>query len=253
MASYGIDVSHHQRSAAVPWAKIRETSTFCICRTNYGAELRDRHVTTHMRMAREHGFTVGLYMFFRPHHTPEAQFRLFRSVAEEVGCEPGDIVPFVDIEHDPAPKPGNDVQPSWSQPARDLVTMIIEEYSDCGVYISAREFGFLGSPSWVLSRPLWVAHYTAKQAPDTPAGRPARIWQHRVGPYDSTGPGGYFPSADELVLDQNRATLPLPTIRAKLPAAPKPSSWIGEFGLPEDVRDDLAEAKRQDILEKSDK
>jgi GH25 family lysozyme M1 (1,4-beta-N-acetylmuramidase) len=246
----GVDVSHHQQSTLVPWSRIRERSSFCICRSGYGAKLRDRNIGAHMRLAREHGFTVGLYHFFRPIHSPEAQFKLFQSVAEEVGCGPGDIVPFVDIEHDPVPKPGNDVQPSWSQPARDLVTMIIEAYSDCGVYISKREFGFLGEPSWLLGRPLWVAHYR-DGAPETPASRPARIWQHRVGPYDPDGKGGRFPSATELVIDQNRAWEPLPLLKAKLPPIPKLEPGPQEFiGLPDDVYNDIAEQKRKDILDK---
>jgi GH25 family lysozyme M1 (1,4-beta-N-acetylmuramidase) len=253
MELHGIDVSHHNQTSRIPWEKIRETSEFCICRAGYGAKLRDRNVTEHMRAARGHGFVVGLYHFFRPQHTPEAQFQLFKSVADEVGCGPGDIVPFVDIEHDPVPKPGTDVQPSWSQPARDLVAMIIDAYADCGVYITAREWSMLGSPSWVLERPRWVAHYTSG-ALSSPASKPARIWQHRVGPYDPQGPGGYFPNEPGLILDQNRAQSPLPLIHADRPPVAVPPLEPGEqqfTGLPDDLRGAIDEDKRLDIQERN--
>ncbi|HEY3496152.1 MAG TPA: glycoside hydrolase family 25 protein [Polyangiaceae bacterium] len=254
--TYGIDLSHHQRASSVPWATIAQTATFCICRTSYGAELRDCEIANHIHEARLSGLTVGVYHFFRPHHDAAKQFELFRSVVSSVNaCLPGDIVPFVDIEADPVPAPGVAVAPSWSDPARELVERISAEYNGCGVYITAREFGFLGSPAWVLERPLWVAHYR-NGSPATPAGRAAHIHQHRVGPYAPDGPGGVFGGG--LVLDQNRALLPLPLIpslappNAIEPDAPTPRfPWIGppELGLPSDAYDEMSEGRRKHNLE----
>ena len=223
---YGIDVSHHQRASQVPWAEIRETSDFCICRVGYGGGLRDREVERHMRAAREHGYRVGLYQFFRPTQTPDAHFALFQAVAETVGCEPGDIIPWLDIEADPLPKPGVAVSAAWSEPALELVQRIEERFGGCGIYITQREWGHLGRPSWVLERPMWIAHYTQSRAA-TPDDRPAHIHQHRVGPYDPQGPGGYFASKTQLVLDQNRALRPLPLIAGAVAAGPGKPEWSG--------------------------
>jgi hypothetical protein len=260
--TYGIDVSHHQKPHQVPWATIAKTSSFCICRTSYGAQLRDREVGNHMREAHEHGLKVGVYHFFRVIHSAVGQFQLFKSVVEDVGgCQPGDIVPFVDIERDPMPSPGTEVSPSWSAPARDLVERIANEYGACGVYITQREFKMLGSPDWVLQHPLWVAHYT-KGTPASPAGVLPHIHQHRVGPYDPNGPGGYFTNnTNGLVLDQNRALQPLPLLveyspEKTSPAVPTPRNdlptWIGppELGLPSDAWDELSEQRRGHNLEK---
>jgi hypothetical protein len=217
--SYAIDVSHHQRSAAVPWEHIAQTAHYCICRASYGAQLRDREVVDHVRNARRAGFVVGLYVFWRNIHSNADQLALFRAVADSVGYGEGDVVPAVDIEHDPLPKPGRNVSPTWSGPAREFTEQLVELYGDCMVYITQREFGMLGKPAWVLDRPLWVAHYTRAAKPATPANVPAVMWQHRVGPYDPQGPGGYFDERGKLQLDQNRVLRELPRIGAE---APKP-------------------------------
>lgn len=255
--TYGIDLSHHQRSSSVPWATIAQTASFCICRTSYGAELRDREIANHLHEARLSGLAVGVYHFFRPHHDVAKQFEMFRSVVNSVdACLPGDIVPFLDIEKDPVPAPGTEVSPSWSEPARELAERIENEYGACGIYVTAREFRFLGSPAWVLERPLWVAHYHDAD-PDSPGGLTPHIHQHRVGPYVYNGPGGVFKGG--LVLDQNRALLPLPLIPAPPPPvdiepdAPTPRHpWIGqpELGLPSDAWDELSEQRRKHNLEK---
>lgn len=258
--TFGIDVSHHQAARVVPWATIAQTATFCICRSGYGALLRDREVANHMKAARAHGLKVGLYHFFRSIHSVSSQLDLFRSVADQVGCQTGDIVPFVDIEKDPVPASGAEVEPAWSEPARQLVEAIASEVGGCGVYITQREFKMLGSPEWVLQRPIWCAHYT-KGAPDTPANRPVHIHQHRVGLYDPNGPGGYYGSQGGLILDQNRALLPLPLIgeqplptgdAPELPPVTKPDGgWIGDpqLGLPDESYDELAEQRKRDNLE----
>jgi len=217
--SFAIDVSHHQRSSAMPWDQIAHTARYAICRANYGAQLRDREVVNHVRSARRAGFVVGLYIFWRNIHSNADQLNLFRSVADSVGYGEGDIVPALDIEHDPLPKPGRNVSPTWSGPAREFAEQLVELYGDCMVYITQREFGMLGKPAWVLERPLWVAHYTGASKPATPGNAQPVMWQHRVGPYDPQGPGGYFNVAGRLILDQNRVLGELPLIGT---AAPKP-------------------------------
>lgn len=202
---FGIDVSHHQRAASVPWETIAKTSRFAFCRASYGAELRDREVVNHVRNARRAGLLVGLYHFYRPLHDVAPQLDLFRRVADDVGLGEGDIVPALDVEHDPLPKPGHHVSPKWADAIQVFSQTLVDLFGDCYVYITQREFGMLGKPAWLLERPLWVAHYTGAAKPATPGNKPHAIWQHRVGPYDPNGPGGYFEGGGKLQLDQNRA------------------------------------------------
>jgi hypothetical protein len=137
---------------------------------------------------------------------------LLRTVAHQVNLDAGDIVPAIDIELDPLPAPGTEVGPSWSAPCEELTNLVVEAYGDAIIYITKREFELLGSPAWVLQRPLWVAHYTKAQAPATPNNVPAAIWQYRVGPFDPQGQGGYDRQRPEL--DHNRGLTELPLINA---------------------------------------
>lgn len=207
---YGLDLSHHQNPAALDWARFNGVVDFVIARSSYGAKLRDRHCAQHIARARAIGAKVGLYHFFRDIHDVRSQWDLLRSVADQVGITEGDIVPAIDIERDPMPSPGRDVSPQWSSKCQELVNCVVEEFGDCLVYITQREFRMMGSPSWVLERPLWVAHYVNAAKPASPANQAPHIWQHRVARFDPNGPGGHDKAHPEL--DQNRGLKPLPLV-----------------------------------------
>lgn len=210
--AYGIDLSHHQSPAGLPWSQFKGHTDFVYCRASYGAELRDRSTLEHVRRARDIGARIGLYHFFRPLHSVEAQWDLFQSVADAVGLGPGDLVPALDIERDPFPKPGVAVEPSWSAPCKQLADRFAAAYGNVVIYITQREWRQLGEPQWVLERPLWVAHYTAAAQPATPGNVAPIIWQHRVARFVPNGPGGY--DKEHPLLDQNRGLGPIPTIGA---------------------------------------
>lgn len=209
--TYGIDVSHHQKPAALPWDRIAHDSNFCIVRATYGAGLRDRECAEHARRARAVGLRVGLYHFFRPSQPVADQLAAFRSAAQAASYRPGDILPALDVEADPIPKMQH-VSPSWEPDVRAMAAALSADFGGaCLIYITQREFGLLGKPAWLLEHPLWVAHYTGAKKPATPGNRPCLIWQHRVGPYVPNGPGGYDQALPEL--DQNRAFGNLPIVQ----------------------------------------
>lgn len=206
---YGVDLSHHQNPARVPWEQMRGHVDFVICRAAYGAELKDKHVVEHVRRAREIGAKVGLYLFFRPSQAIGTQWDTFREVAGSVGYGEGDIVPALDIEDDPLPT-YTKVDPSWSPFCRDLASRMADAYGGVMLYLSAWEWALLGKPDWPLDYPLWVPDYTAAPAPPTPGGAVPTIWQHRVGPFAPLGPGGYNKLHPDI--DQDRLIRPLPLI-----------------------------------------
>jgi GH25 family lysozyme M1 (1,4-beta-N-acetylmuramidase) len=210
MTTFGIDLSHHQLSASLPWTKYQGKVDFVVCRAAYGGLLRDSEVTSHVQHARAIGAKVGLYQFFRPSQSVDQHWDQLRAVADLVKLAEGDIVPALDIEHDPLPSPGLDVSPTWSPRCEELVSRIVEVFGDALVYISRREWILLGSPTWVLKRPLWVAHYTPAPLPATPDDVPATIWQYRVGPFDPQGAGGFDKLHPDL--DHNRGLRNLPLI-----------------------------------------
>lgn len=205
-----VDVSHHQTPSAVPWERIAERSCLAIVRTSYGT-LRDRQTAQHVQHARDVGLAVSVYAFYRPSQPWRDQLAAMRSQAEAAGYGPGDVWPALDVERDPLPSPGTDVSPAWQSDVRYLLESLEDVYGGAIVYVTQREYGMLGKPEWLLRYPLWVAHFTTKPAPATPANRPWLIWQHRVGPYDPDGPGGYFPGGSPQ-LDQNRVAGDLPLV-----------------------------------------
>lgn len=224
---YGIDVSHHQNPNGVPWAAVGAANGFAICRASYGSALSDRWFLEHVSRARQNRVHVGAYHFFRPSQPWPKQAELFLRQLRAAGFGPGDIIPWIDIEDDPIPK-NQPVTPMWDGACEEFCRAVDREYGQCGVYITRRGWKMLGSPEWVLERPLWVAHYTSAAEPATPGDGIATwtMWQHRVGPFELNGPGGYF--KDHPDLDQNRAKF-LPLIVSALPSAPEPPTDDSEL------------------------
>ena len=208
MITYGIDVSHHQDPDNLPWSTFEGKVDFVIVRATYG-KLSDLSAHDHLRRARDIGAKVGLYHFFRPTQPWLDQLESFTDNIN-MYCRIGDIAPVIDIEKDPFPTPGHPVTSKWDEPCRLFTEHLIDSYGDAIVYITQREWQALGTPQWVLDRPLWVAHYTSNPTPATPNNNTPHIWQHRVAPFQHNGPGGYDKKRPEL--DQNRGLLPLPTI-----------------------------------------
>lgn len=204
---YGIDLSHFQNPDTLPWELYRGKVNFVITRACYGSRL-DERCAEHVRHAREIGAKVGVYAFFRPSQDVDSQFKMLVNALDRAGIVTGDIAPALDIEEDTYPMP-QPVTPAWSAPTEDFVGRIVSLFGDALVYQTQREWHQMGSPAWVLERPLWVAHYV-DHAPATPGDRPATIHQHRVGPFVELGPGGTFPGTPQI--DQNRLLLPLPLI-----------------------------------------
>src|SRR6478609_6873957 len=130
MATFGIDLSHHQLAAKQPWNQYEGKVDFVICRAAYGGSLRDREVVAHMQRARAIGAKVGLYQFFRPNQTVDQHFDQLRAVADLVKLGEGDLVPALDIEHDPLPALGVDVSKAWNAHCEELVGRIAETYGD---------------------------------------------------------------------------------------------------------------------------
>jgi hypothetical protein len=207
--SFGIDLSHHQTPASVPWVELGALhDSFVICRSSYGT-LKDRQLVEHVKRARKAGVRVGLYHFLRISQPIADQMATIRAQAEACGYGPGDICPWLDIELDPLPE-ARKVEPSWSGPAFELLSSMREAFGVAGVYITQADWHSLGKPGWVLDAPIWCAHWTGAAKPATPGGVGYALWQHRVGLFDPNGPGGSFQTGPGLILDQNRSVEPLP-------------------------------------------
>lgn len=223
---FGVDVSAHQNPASLPWDKFAASTDFVIARASYGT-MRDTALVEHVKRTRGIGKKVGSYHFFRPSQPVQAQLDVLLAQLDLIKLGPGDIVPALDIELDPFtadaahyPAP-TAVSKAWQEPVRQILSALKDKFGNALVYITQREFNMLGSPEWLLSFPLWTAHYTSAAKPATPGNRPFTIWQNFVGPFNPVNAGGYDKAHP--VLDQNRAVdLPLIGALPFLPPVPQP-------------------------------
>jgi GH25 family lysozyme M1 (1,4-beta-N-acetylmuramidase) len=208
MIGYGIDLSHFQDPAALPWDKFQGHVDFVIVRAAYGVTF-DRRAKEHIQRARAIGAKVGLYTYYRHEQNEQDQFVALSRATESCGIGTGDIVPAIDIEDDEI---GHvEVNPTWSEPCKTFANRVIDNFGDCLIYISQRGWRMLGKPEWVLHRPLWCPNYCVAE-PATPAGMPATIWQHRSDVFEPNGPSTAPKPAPPDAIDQNRLLLPLPLI-----------------------------------------
>lgn len=215
MIGYAIDVSHHQDPNGLPWHLYRGAVDLVIARACYGSGFTDPTVGEHIARARDIGARVGIYHFFRPSQTWTEQARALEDAAYRCGYGSGDVVPAIDIEADPLQQ-HQDVGPEWEEPTRLLIDAVRSTFGECLVYITRADWHLLGRPSWVLERPIWVAHYTEYLNPAMPGGdvsiQPV-LWQHRVGPLLRGGQGGVFVgTTGNPQIDQSRILAPLPLV-----------------------------------------
>lgn len=198
---HAIDVSHHQDPKALDWGGMRLSGCdVCIVRLTYGTR-SDERAGAHIAKARDAGFTIGAYAFFRASEPVQAQFDAFARAAllADYGHS-NDMVPALDVEDDTQARP---ILPAHADLAREYADRLSVWKGQAPlIYITQRDWGRLGKPEWVLHLPLFVAHYSApsRPAPATPNGMPWALWQDRVGPFQLGGPHGYYEPA---LLDQS--------------------------------------------------
>lgn len=224
---HGIDISHHQSPATLPWEQIQASSQFVIVRATYGTTA-DRETVSHVAKARALGLKVGLYHFFRPSQPWQAQLDAFLRVAEAARYGPGDLVPAVDIELDPLPAPGAAPDPSWNGPLSALTAALAQRFGSALLYFSPSAWTSLGKPEWLRSYPLWIAQWKKAQEPRWPPVEPKlpdgldwTLHQYGVGLYEAQG-GLQDPMASGAI-DHNRARS-LPLISGDRAPAPNPGS-----------------------------
>lgn len=162
MIGYAIDVSHHNPPDRLPWDKFAGHVDAVIVRVSYGAELRDRHAWAHVQRARAIGARVGYYHFFRPSQPVQKQWDVLRTQLEGLYVHEGDIVPAIDIELDPLPKPCT----AWSPAAPSADGTGNEDAEAAGVPCHPSGTGRLPPhrrryPAWDASRT--APHHTTAQ------------------------------------------------------------------------------------------
>lgn len=196
----GIDLSHHQSPATLPWEAIGQRFRFAYVRANYGID-PDGAFLEHVRRARSVGLTVGAYIYVRQGNEEnpqlaEAQLATLVAQMEAAGFDAGDLVPAVDIESSNGSKVRGDdgpLDPAKMLPrAKHITDAIVARFGSAVTYTERDIWKRLGSPAWMVAQPVWTSWPFA--GPPWPTDW--SIWQHKHG--DNAKP---FPNN----LDQNFA------------------------------------------------
>ncbi len=94
----GVDVSHH--NPILNWKELESQNIhFAYIKATEGTDHDDRNYKYNYELAKENNVKIGSYHFYSFGVSGHDQARHFIRVAR---CEPGDLVPAIDIEHSPA-------------------------------------------------------------------------------------------------------------------------------------------------------
>ena len=92
----GIDVSHYQGN--IDWWEVARSGevNYVYLKATEGANLVDNTFRINLMGARRAGFKVGIYHFYRPDVSVEAQFA---NLTSTVALRDMDLLPIIDVEH----------------------------------------------------------------------------------------------------------------------------------------------------------
>lgn len=150
----GIDVSYYQ--GTIDWDRVANAGVeYAFIRVSDGLTKVDSKFNRNWAEARRVGVRRSVYQFFRPHHDPIAQANL---LLDRMGpLEPGDLPPVIDVEKDSGMSTSA-VAARVQQWVDHVETQLgVRPIIYSGPYFWRDQ---VGSPSWAVDYPLWVAHYT---------------------------------------------------------------------------------------------
>lgn len=122
--AFGIDVS--QYNGDINWAEVakqkktKDPIRFVVIRSTVGVD-KDIRYERNYKGAKENGFIVGSYHYYRPNENSAKQFENFKST---VHLERGDIIPVIDIEVNSTVQSMNSLKVGL----RNFVNLVEQEY-----------------------------------------------------------------------------------------------------------------------------
>jgi len=220
----GCDISEFQSENLIDWGYVRAELgiVFAYVRACYGIR-PDKATTRHVAKIRAAGVIPGLYAFLRPDLDIGKQLETLGSVAGATNIGTGDLLCAVDVEAFPdkwengRPVHWTQPCPAWSEPLREFVERIAEQYGGPVIYETQADWVKLGRPEWLLKYPQWTAHWPAKGSkavldhPATPGNVQWTFWQQLVDPLDKVI---CQDPTNPRAVDQDVARLPMPVIGA---------------------------------------
>lgn len=177
----GIDVSRYQhpRGARIDWADVRRSGQeFVFVKATEGTTVRNAHFEADRRDARAAGLYVGAYHYARPHRTPGSALAQAQAFVGVIGDQQrvGTLPPVLDLEaNDSRMRPAELL--AW---ARAFLSAVEQRTGRRPIVYSYPAFwsASMGGTRELAGYPLWIAHYTSRDAPRTPGWSAWTFWQH---------------------------------------------------------------------------
>lgn len=167
----GFDISHHQKE--VQWSKISTKEyKFVYLKATEGGDFKDRKFQDNWLRARERGFLVGAYHFYRLCRDGKVQADNF---IETVPVKNDALPPVIDLEYD-----SNCINTfSKDQLLKEINIMherLFQHYGKQPIFYISKAFYNIVLAGEFKDTPLWVREYKSK--PDLKDHPDWLFWQH---------------------------------------------------------------------------
>jgi len=152
---FGIDVSHYQ--GKINWAALKdhhESIHYVMIRATMGYNGLDTEYKENFRDAKNHGYLVGAYHYYRPNENSTLQFKHYSS---RVKLSQGDMAPILDIE-----RMGKYGAKNLRQGVLNWLRLAEAHYGKKPIIYTGRNFYNEVLKGHVDGYTLWIADYTGK-------------------------------------------------------------------------------------------
>jgi lysozyme len=152
---FGIDISHH--NGEINWDEVKKSKhpiKYVFIKATEGKKLIDKRFHYNWKNAKEKGYLVGAYHFYRPNVSSEIQFNHFSSTVE---LEKGDLLPVLDVEKESGFGKNNLIKG-----IRNWINLCESKYGVKPIIYTGRKFYELFLKDEFSDCPLWIASYSSE-------------------------------------------------------------------------------------------
>jgi lysozyme len=153
---FGIDISHY--NGTINWEQIKASKfpiQFVFIRSSMGKNGVDKQFNINYTKAKEAGYLVGVYHYYRPNENSTQQFNHFNSVYT---YKKGDLPPVLDIE-----EMGKNGEENLRKGLLNFLQLIKKNWGIKPIIYSGRTFYFSYIKDYFNNYPLWIAAYSGEQ------------------------------------------------------------------------------------------
>lgn len=152
---FGIDISHY--NGTIDWEQIKASKfpiQFVFIRSSMGKNGTDKQFSVNYAKAKEAGYLVGVYHYYRPNENSTQQFNHFKSV---YSYKKGDLPPVLDIE-----EMGKNGEENLRKGLLNFLQLIEKNWGIKPIIYSGRTFYLSYIENYFSKYPLWIAAYSGE-------------------------------------------------------------------------------------------